>query len=174
MRRLLAGLACAVLLGGCGVLDEEGPAAERTPDPAVYGPAQAVKHERTPTEPPELVPPSAAVARALDGGQIGVVDLTGTVAIEPETLETASDATLEGVRWSSWGEGGAEGTGELVVLDCQPTCAGGGTDRVPATVRLSAVATCEGRRYFASGEVVLDPKDTPSGEQPASYLRAPC
>jgi hypothetical protein len=174
MRRLLAGLACAALLSGCGVLDEEGPAAERTPDPAAYGPSQAVKRERPSFAAPEPVPPSAEVARALDAGGIGVVDLTGTVAIEPETLETASDATLEGVRWSSWGEGGAEGTGELVVLDCQPTCAGGGKDRVRATIRLSGVATCDGRRYFAGGEVVVAAEDTPSGEQPASYLRAPC
>ena len=174
MRRLLTALLCAALLSGCGVLDDEGPAAERTPDPATYGPNQAVEREPPSFEAPKTAAPSAEVARALDAGGIGIVDLTGTIAIEPSTLETASDATLEGVRWSSWGEGGAEGSGELLLLDCQPTCAGGGTNRVPATVKLSGVKTCDGRRYFASGEVLLDPKATPSGQQPASYLRAPC
>ena len=173
MRRALALASVALLLAGCGVLDEEGPAAERTPDPATYGPARAVERERPSFEAPKPTAPTAEVARALDAGAIAVVDLTGTVAIEPGTLETASDATLEGVRWSEWGAGGAEGSGELALLDCQPTCAGGGTDRVPATIRLSGVKTCDGRRYFATGEVVLE-RDAPSGGQPASYVRAPC
>ena len=174
MRRLLASVACGLLLAGCGVLDEQGPAAERTPDPAAYGSRNAVTREQPAFDAPKLATPSADVARALDGGAIGIVDLTGTIGIEPATLETAADATLEGVRWSSWGEGGAEGAGELRMLDCQPTCAGGGSDRVPATIKLSGVKTCDGRRYFETGEVLLDPKDTPSGEQPATYLRAPC
>ena len=174
MRRLLACLACAVLVSGCGVLDDEGPAAERTPDPASYGPAKAVPREPPAFDAPQLKTPSAAVARALDGGQIGIVDLTGTIAIEPATLETASDATLEGLRWSAWSADGAEGAGELRLLDCQPSCAAGRTERVPATIKLSGVKTCDGRRYFETGEVQLDPKDSPYGEQPATYLRAPC
>ena len=59
-------------------------------------------------------------------------------------------------------------------LTCQPTCASGGSERVPARIKLSGVKTCDGRRYFERGEVLLDPKDTPSGAQPATYLRAPC
>lgn len=174
MRRLLACLACGLSLAGCGVLDEAGPVAERTPDPATYGPREAVAREEPAFAAPKPAAPSAEVARALDGGAIGVVDLTGRVAIEPHSLEAASDATLEGVRWSSWGERAAEGAGELRRLDCQPTCAGGGDDRVPATIKLSGVTTCDGRRYFESGEVLVDPRDTPSGEQPATYVRAPC
>jgi hypothetical protein len=169
MRRLLACVACGLLLAGCGVLDEEGPAAERTPDPAVFGPEKAVERQPPTFEAPKLLPPSAEVARELEAGGIGVVDLTGRVAIEPGTLETASDATLEGLRWSDWGEAGARGTGELRLLDCQPTCSSGGTEHLAATVTLSGVKTCDGRRYFATGEVELD-----SGRQPASYLRAPC
>jgi hypothetical protein len=102
------------------------------------------------------------------------VDLTGTVAIEPETLETSSDGTLEGLRWSSWGAEGAEGAGELRLLDCQPTCAGGGSERLPATIKLAGSKMCDGRRYFETGEVLLDAQDSPTGEQPATYLRAPC
>jgi hypothetical protein len=174
MRRLLALLGCGVVLTGCGVLDEQGPAAERTPDPAVYGPAESLPREPPTFDAPKLRPPTAAVERALEGGQIGIVDLTGTVAIEPDTLETSSDGTLEGLRWSSWGADGADGTGELRLLDCQPTCAGGGSDRLPATIKLTGSKTCDGRRYFETGEVRLDAQDSPTGEQPATYLRAPC
>jgi len=165
----VAGVACALLLGGCGVLDEQGPAAERTPDPATYGPSTAVARDRPSFASTDARPPSAAVARALDGGQIGVVDLTGTIAIEPATLETSSDATLDGVRWSSWGSDGAEGSGELRSLDCQPTCARGGTDRVRATIKLTGSKLCDGRRYFETGELLVE-----SGRQPAAYVRAPC
>lgn len=169
MRRLFACAACALLLSGCGVLDEEGPGAERTPDPATYGPSKAVERERPGFEATKPRAPSAEVARALDGGQIGVVDLTGTIAIEPTALETSSDATLEGVRWSTWSADGAEGAGELRLLDCQPTCATGGTDRLQATIKLTGVKICDGRRYFETAEVLLD-----SGRRPATYLRAPC
>jgi len=44
----------------------------------------------------------------------------------------------------------------------------------PATVELSGLKTCDGRRYFDHAEVRVDPKVAPSGMQPASYLRAPC
>ena len=174
MRRRLALALCGLSLAGCGVLDDEGPAVAGTPDPAAYGPGGAVARATPAFEAPELSAPTGAVAQALDDGEIGVVDLTGTVAIEPSTLDTASDATLERVRWSRWDEDGAQGTGELRLLDCQPTCVSGGTDRVPATITLTGVKTCDGRRYFETGAVRLVTKDSPSGEPPATYIRAPC
>jgi hypothetical protein len=177
MRRVLVVLLAAVLVAGCGVLDDEGPEVLGKPDPAVYGPAQAVPTTEPATIPaPPVREPSAAVARALDRGAVAVVDLGGTIAIEPETLETASDLTLEGVRWSHWGADGAEGSGRLRMLTCQPTCAGSGTKEVAARVTLSGVTRCDGRSYFSSGEVLIDPKDMPSGsgDQPATYVRAPC
>ena len=175
MRRLLALLGCCVVLTGCGVLDEQGPAAERTPDPAVYGPAEAVPREAPTFDAPKLQPPSAAVAQALDGGQIGIVDLTGTVAIEPETLETSSDGTLEGVRWSLAGAR----TAPRARASCGCSTASRPAPAAAATAcgrRSSSRAckTCDGRRYFETGEVLLDAQDSPTGEQPATYLRAPC
>jgi hypothetical protein len=170
---LLAACACA----GCGVLDDEGPAVQGKLDPAVYGPAQAAGSAQPPViAAPVVVAPSARVARALDGGAIAVVDPGGIVSIRPERLETSSDASLSALRWTRWGSDGAEGSGEFRILTCQPTCASGGSDRVPARITLSGVKTCSGRRYFERGEVLLDVKDTPSGSgaQPATYLRAPC
>jgi hypothetical protein len=177
LRRVLVALLAGASLAGCGVLDDEGPEVLGKPDPAVYGPAHAVPTTQPVTIPaPPVVEPSAAVAKALDGGSIGVVDLSGTVGIEPQSLETASDLTLEGVRWSHWGADGAAGAGRLRILTCQPTCASSGTREVAARVTLSGVKRCDGRSYFAGGEVLIDPKDTPSGsgDQPATYLRAPC
>jgi hypothetical protein len=172
MRRLVL-VVLAFALGGCGVLDDEGPAVPAAPDPAVYGPAQATKPADPSIPAPKLVEPAAAVARRLDGGSIGVVDLSGQVTIEPGSLDTAADLTLSDVHWSSWGAGGAAGTGRLRVLTCQPTCAASGTKDVPARILLSGVKTCDGRRYFERGEVLLDPRDAAAG-QPTTYLRAPC
>jgi hypothetical protein len=173
--RALLVLVCAVSLAACGVLDDEGPAVSRAPDPAVYGPAKAAAGVTPPVPVPKLVPPAAEVAKALDGGSIGVVDPGGVVSIEPSALETASDAGLSGLHWSSWGEEGAVGSGSFRVLTCQPTCAGGGSDLVPAQIVLSGVKTCGERRYFERGEVKIAAADAPpGGRQPATYLRAPC
>jgi hypothetical protein len=177
--RLLLLALVGVALAGCGVLDDEGPAGQKALDPAVYGPAQAdpgAGSVSSTIPAPRLLEPSDTVARALDGGSIAVVDLTGTVDIEPESLDTASDITLEDVRWSRWAAEGASGVGRLRMLTCQPTCATGGFDEVAASVTLSGVKTCDGRRYFERGEVQIAAGDTPggSGTQPATYLRAPC
>jgi hypothetical protein len=166
MRRLI--LVCAVLLSGCGVLDDEGPATRKPLDPAVYGPSRPVVTQ--PEVPiPALVAPRGAVARELDDGAIGVVSPFGVVAVRPKTLETASDVTLTDLRWTSWDARGAEGSGTLRMLDCQPTCATGGVEERPARVSLTGVKVCQGRRYFDHGEV-----RPAAGDPPATYVRAPC
>ncbi|HEY6888949.1 MAG TPA: hypothetical protein VI300_14250 [Solirubrobacter sp.] len=170
MRRWL--VLCAVALSGCGVLDETGPAAPKAPDPAVYGPSKPVKPDDPTLGVPRLVEPPAALARRLDDGAIGVVDLSGTVGIEPSSLDTASDLTLSGVRWTSWGAGGASGAGTLRIVTCQPTCASSSVKDVPARIELSGVKSCSGRRYFARGQVQVDGADAAS--EPATYVRAPC
>jgi hypothetical protein len=161
-------------LAGCGVLDDEGPALPRKPDPSVYGPPAAVPGERAPIDPPALAAPRGAVARALDAGTIGVVGITGAVGVKPDALEVASDSRLESLTWTRWDGSGAAGRGELRSLVCRPTCASGRIERIPARVTLSGVKTCGDRRYFERGEVLIDPRRSPSGEQPATYVRAPC
>jgi hypothetical protein len=173
--RLLAVFFAAFALAGCGVVDDEGPAVPRGPDPAVYGPTE-------PKPPgaggeisiPELRPPTEEVARELDAGAIAVVDITGAVGVRPDVVETATDMVIEGVTWDRWGEDGAEGHGEARWLDCQSTCANGQAIRIPATITLSGVRECKGRRYYEAGAVTIDPSRTPAGEQPATYVRAPC
>jgi hypothetical protein len=173
MRRL-AVLICALLVAGCGVLDDEGPALSQGPDPAVYGPQKAVPGETPPIRVPELRPPSGEVARELDAGIVGVVDVTGAVGVRPTVLDTSRDARVESLTWTRWSADGAEATGELRIRDCQPNCARGLTQTTPATITLTGVRECDGRRYFEVAEVRIDPAQTPSGEQPATYVRAPC
>jgi len=170
MRRWL--ILCAIALSGCGVLDEEGPTAPKPPDPAVYGPSTPDRPADPTLTVPRMVEPAPAVARALDDGAIGIVDLSGTVGIEPSSLDTASDLTLSDVHWTSWGAGGAAGSGTLRILTCQPTCASSATKDVAARIELSGVKSCSGRRYFSRGRVLLDPADAAS--EPVTYLRAPC
>ena len=170
----LAVLVCALFVAGCGVLDDEGPALSQGPDPAVYGPPRAVPRETPPIPIPELRPPSGEVARELDAGAVGVVDVTGAVGVRPTLLDTSRDARVESLTWTRWGEDGAEGTGDLRIRDCQPNCARGLTQTIPATVTLTGVRVCDGRHYFEGAVVRIDPAQTPSGEQPATYVRAPC
>jgi hypothetical protein len=160
---------CALLFAGCGVLDDAGPEVSAGVDPAVYGPSEPVDRDAVPIDPPPVLAPSDAVARLLDGGAIGVVDITGATGVRPSSLDTASDARLEHIEWSDWGASGAVGRGTLRSLDCNPSCADGHTTLAPAVIRLSGVRECGGRSYFASGAVEI-----PGERPPATYLRAPC
>jgi len=160
MRRLLL---CALLLCGCGASSPELPAATPTIDMSRFGPRHAVAG----TTPAPIKLP--ALHGGVPGGEIGVVDISGLVAARPKTLQTSADASVERLSWSSWGDEGAAGSGEFLVQDCQPNCATGHTRRVAATVALSDVKTCDGRRYYGRAVVKLA-----SGPAPTSYVRAPC
>jgi hypothetical protein len=162
----------AVAVSGCGVLDDKGPAISKPPDEKVYGPSHAVARDSVPIPVPPRREPSAAVARSLAAGAIGVVDLTGAVGVRPKQLVTAKDGLLQALKWTRWGADGAEGRGSLRMLVCQPTCAGGQIEQLPAVIRLTGVRTCGAARYFATSKLVVDP--APADGQPASYVRAPC
>jgi hypothetical protein len=166
-RRALAAAALALLAAGCGSSDER--AAAPTVDLSKYGPRHAVAGHRPVALVPKLRPLAPGVARELRAGVVAVVAVDGTVGVRPIALEMASDARLERLSWSQWTASEAQGRGQLRVLDCQPTCASGHPRTVAATVRLSDVRTCAGTRYFGVAEVTVA-----AGEQPASYVRAPC
>ena len=158
-----------IALAGCGAGDEP----ERAAGPAIpkgdYGPVRPGSGERArPVAPPRKAP-SAAVSSALIGGTVGVVGVEGAVGVRPATLDVSADATLEDLRWQRWDARGAEGAGTLSVRDCDPTCASGGRDQRPATVRLSAPRLCGRSAYFDRARVEPDGADAP-----ASYVRAPC
>ena len=169
MRRLAAIVVVGLLAAaGCG--GGERPASpSRSVDMAKYGPRKAVAGVTPGPARIHVVAPAASVARQLDGGEIGVVGLDGVVAVRPSSLETSSDGTLQGLRWSHWGASGASATGRMRLLDCQPNCATGGVNTVDVTVELSRVKSCGGRRYFSSASITLAGRP-----RPASYVRAPC
>jgi hypothetical protein len=175
--RLIALCLLAGLAAGCGVTPDEhviNPAPKAL-DPHAYGPRQASPSVPIAVDRPRARPAPPAVARRLAAGVVGVVDLTGAVGVRPRTLETSSDATLQDLRWSSWDASGARGSGRLRILDCSPSCATGQPRVIPATVTLSAVRECGGRFYFDAAAVRTDPAPSPvRGEQPATYVRAPC
>jgi hypothetical protein len=160
MRRMLV---LALVLAGCGGASTELPAATPTIDMSRFGPRRAVSGV---TPAPIKLP---ALHGSIPAGEIGVVDISGLVSARPKTLQTSTDATLDGLAWASWGDGGAAGSGAFHVLDCQPNCATGHTRTVPASVSLSDVRVCDGRRYFGRAVVTLG-----SGPAPTSYVRAPC
>jgi hypothetical protein len=174
--RVWASLAVAVALAGCGAADHESAA---TPvaslDPAVYGPKRAAPDVQIPVSRPHALPASPGVARALSAGVVGVVDWAGKVAVRPRSLETSADGTLEKLTWLRWSENGAVGRGELHASTCNPNCAVGPTKVIPATVTLSGMRACDGRRYFDAADVRIAEADSPfAGRQPVAYVRAPC
>ena len=156
-------------LGGCGTADEPELAAAPAVPKGDYGPEQPGSGQLArPVAPPRKAP-SGAVASALAAGTIGVVGVEGVVGVRPSTLDVSADATLGDLRWERWGSGGAEGTGTLRVRDCDPTCASGGKDAYPATIRLSEPRLCGRSTYFDRARIALE-----GSPAPATYVRAPC
>ena len=167
MRRALGiGLALALAVAGCGGSEREAGSSQATPDPKLTTPG-------TGTLPRPKAPPKQEIAPdvrdALDAGRIAVVDIAGKVGYEPRTLEIAQDAVVRGLKWSRWGAAGATGAGTLTYNSCNPTCASGTRKERPATVELTAPASCPDGRFFTASKVTPD-----SGPAPASYVQSPC
>ena len=109
------------------------------------------------------------MAAALSAGTVGVLGADGAVGVRPSRLDVSSDGTISHLQWSSWGAGSAEGAGELRLLDCDPTCAGGGVKVLDAKVKLSSPRLCGRATYFDRAVVSVGGQ-----APPASYVRAPC
>ena len=158
MRRRFASMASLALvlaaIAGCG--DEEESVAGQ----------DSVRNGTPPEEfQPEAPDPSLA-------GTTAVVDLRGKPAEEPERLDFAKEASMEGLTWSGWGRPTATGKGTLRFLPCEPTCADSKVKEVPATIELSDPVECEGQRYYSASEVT--PRKELEAGAPASFLEAPC
>ena len=169
MRTAAVICALALVLAGCGGSEEPGKASSQPTLKGDWGPSEPGSGERArPVAPPRKAP-SATVASALDAGAVGVVGVEGVVGVKPASLDTSADGTLDDLRWQRWDSGGAEGTGTLTLRDCDPSCASGGKDRYPATIRLSSPRLCGGAAYFDRARVELEGEGAP-----ATYVRAPC
>jgi hypothetical protein len=167
MRRAAVIALLGALLAGCGGGERE--AAQRPVAKGDFGPVTPGTGSRARPAAAPSKRPSAAVAAALSAGTVGVIGVDGAVGVRPAKLDVSSDGTLSGLAWSSWGSVSAIGTGKLRVLDCDPTCAGGGVEERDAKVRLSAPRLCGRATYFDKAVVSVG-----DGSPPVSYVRAPC
>jgi hypothetical protein len=170
MRRAAIVLAVCCL-AGCGAGGEQAQdAPPGAPRPeGDFGPVAPGHGERArPVAPPRKQAP-AAVTAELDGGTVGVVGVDGAIGVRPSSLSVSSDGMIEDLEWSSWGSSDAVGDGRMRVLDCDPTCAGGGVDHVRVRIELSAPRLC-GRATYFDRAVLSGAGATP----PTSYVRAPC
>jgi len=184
MTRRLALLACvaalcAPVLAGCGERDA---ALAPPPRPAQGGPdpdrraeeirraSKGIRH--LPTMAAERAKPDAGMQARLDEGEVAVVDLTGRIGIRPEKLAIASGGELSKLDWTRWDAEGAEGTGELRALVCDPDCARGVLEYRRVRIELSEPTTCPRGRFFGASSV--EAEDTRPADQPTSYLAAPC
>jgi len=136
-------------------------------------------------EPPVAVPsvaPEATVqplaygpgAKAqLAAGAIGVVDLVNRAAIAPRTMSVNSEQTLDGLRWSGWGNPSTTGHGQVETLICDPNCATGRLEPSTAVIVLSKPRRCDGRRFYTRSTMTYKEPKTGRTRAPDTYLRTP-
>ena len=183
MSRRLATLAClgalaAPLLAACGEAEDaaappQRPAQAKDPDvraEEIRRATQGIEH--VPTIAAARAKPDAEMQTRLDAGEVAVVDLTGRIGIRPRKLEIASGGTLSRIEWSRWDAGGAEGTGDLRALVCDPDCARGLLEYRNVRIELSRPVDCPRGRYF--GASAVEAEGTRPADQPTSFLAAPC
>ncbi|CAK7286221.1 hypothetical protein [Streptomyces misionensis] len=92
-----------------------------------------------PTPSPATTPAGTATAQA-PGGERVLVDCFAHRNIRPTDFILAcgdGNSRLKNLHWTSWGPGGARGTGTNWVNDCKPYCAAGTFRPYPVEIRLS-------------------------------------
>jgi hypothetical protein len=172
MRRLFIALLAAAA-AGCGASSSgEGPAAIATPEATGTPEAGSLVAPPEPTLAARRARPQGRLAARLDAGEVAVVDMVGRIGIKPRELEFAKGGRLEAIEWSLWNDRRARGTGRMVGLVCDPTCAQGTHITVPATITLSRPVACPAGRFFGRSAIVAH-SDDPEAES-TSWLAAPC
>ena len=170
---------CALALSGCGVLDDAGPATQATPDPArlrpVGGHEQAeIRRSSELRACSETAEPGGRLRAGRRADRRRRPGRRGRRQAREPRHRLGSDgqrAALDVVGRSR----APRARGRCGCLTCQPTCAARSARRtLAARVELSGVKTCDGRRYFDHAEVFWSTRPTPSGQQPTTYVRAPC
>lgn len=162
--------AVAIVLAGCGeqvpdVGQQLGPLRADPPATAAPGPT---------SEDPELV---RRLRRLQPGsaprGATVLVDVTGDDLVGgPPVVEFAKDGTLSDLRWTGWGSDPAIGRGSVGLLHCTPSCARGLRRTSAATIRLSRLKRCEGRRFYDAAEVTVGAGAERSFAR--AFIGAPC
>jgi hypothetical protein len=175
MSRLLV-LALCGLLAGCGFGGGRDPEPTTPPPPAGSGaePARPASEavDPLPTRAALDARPGPRLRARLNAGEVAIVDLRGQMGIRPRVLSFAKDGRLEDLEWSRWDARGAEATGRMVAVVCDPDCGRGLRITAPATIKLTRPVACSQGRFFDRGriEVVSDDPHAAS----TSWLAAPC
>jgi len=160
-----------VLAAGCGDDDPAGTAVRSLPARTPEKAASQVT-DPLPTKAALAARPGRALAAELADGAVAVVDRTGRMGIRPTRIEFAHGGRLYGLKWRRWGDRGAEGSGTMAGVVCEPSCGNGRLIRAPARIRLSEPVACPRGRFFdrARIDVVSDDPHAAS----TSWLAAPC
>jgi hypothetical protein len=167
---LPAAVCALALFAACGSSEDEAP-----PAPVATAPPPSARSAATdaePTKAAEDARPGPGLKARLDAGEVALVDLVGRIGIRPRAIEFAKGGRMEDVEWSRWTDRGAQGSGRMVGLVCNPTCAQGTTITVPATITLSHPVACPVGRFFDRGRIEVASDDPDA--QSTSWLAAPC
>ena len=147
---LVSALAASLAVAGCG---------ERVP--AIGDPGPATAPPRQSSGPGATSEDPALVARlrrlrpaSAPPGAVVVVDVTGRdLTGSPKTIQFSKDGTLSRLRWTGWGSPAAVGRGQVLLLECTPSCARGFNHASIAEIRLTHLRRCSGRRFYDAAEV---------------------
>ena len=79
-------------------------------------------------------------------------------------------AYVDKITWNTWGQDGAQGTGQYFKNLCQPNCAEGTIVHAPVTVSLSNLTLRKGKYYLRTLDISSQSgKDFPWGESGSGY-----
>jgi len=141
---------------------------------AVLGVAGCGGHPDAPKLPPGVGyhPTAPVLPTGVAAGTPLVVDLNDTAAVRPAGMRVASDGTLTGMHWSSWGQQTARAQGSAMINLCSPDCGSGPIRKYPATVTLTGLKRCGSHDFYARATVTLA---TVAGARSfGAFIHAPC
>lgn len=111
----------------------------------------------------EQVSGTTTSAACGEGAPVYYTDAAYQVAEEPGQIQVDNHDVLTGLSWQSWGGAQASGIGTLNHRICDPHCAGGYDVQLSASVTLSEIVDCGGRRQYRSLTI------TASGDVPSDF-----
>jgi hypothetical protein len=170
-RRVPIALLIALAAAGCGGDDSGGAPARSVPARTPTQPASELA-DPAPTKAARDARPDRALAARLQDGAVAVVDRVGRMGIRPSQIDFAHGGRLYGLKWRRWGDHGAEGSGTMAGVVCEPSCGNGRLLRAPARIRLSEPVACPRGRFFDRARIDVV-SDDPHADS-TSWLAAPC
>jgi hypothetical protein len=108
---------------------------------------------------------SGTTATATCGGTAPVyyTDAAYQVSEQPSQVQIDNHDVLTGLSWQSWGGETATGSGTFQHRICEPDCATGYSVPLSASVTMSAVVDCGGRRQYRALTITV------TGDVPPDY-----